>query len=44
MLEIFGAVDIDRDAGETQHHAWFVGGLGGGVMRFKAVVAEAQRK
>jgi hypothetical protein len=41
MLEIFGAVDIDRNAGEMQHHTRLICGLGCGVVRLEAVVAEA---
>src|SRR5579863_6097154 len=44
VLEIFGAVDIDRNPRERQHYAKFSSGLGGSVVRLEAVVAEAQRK
>ena len=43
-LQVRWIIDIDRNSRQIQHDAGFAGGLGGGVMRFKAVVAEAQRK
>jgi len=44
LLQVRGIVDIDCDSWKIQHDAWFAAGLRSGVMRFEAVVAEAQRE
>ena len=43
-LQVFGIVHVECDAGQLQHDAGFARGLGGGEVRFEAVVAEAQGK
>ncbi len=44
MLEISRIVDIDCNPRQLQHDTGFAGGPGGGVVRFEAVIAEAQRE
>jgi hypothetical protein len=44
LLQVFGIVYIDRDAGQLQYDAGFSRSLGGCEMWFEAVIAKAKGK
>jgi putative methionine-R-sulfoxide reductase with GAF domain len=44
LLKVFGIVDVDSDTSEFYDDAGFASCLRGRMVRFEAIVAEAQRE
>ena len=42
MLQVLGAVYVDRNSRQVKHYAGLAGGLRGGVVGFEAIVAKAE--
>jgi hypothetical protein len=44
FAQVFGTIDIKRDAGKLQDFTGLAGGARGGEMRLEAVIAKTQRE